>query len=120
MATIKEEAIKLHHQQWTEIESSPDDWTVVYCDGSERDGHVGMAAKIMHPGQEQISFYIGDSSISAIYGAELYGIGSALWLAIRHSPLGRKMVIFTDNQSAVQNLRNPNNRSSQQYALNII
>ena len=120
MAATKEGAIELHHQRWREIKSDLDDWTVVYCDGSERDGHVGTAAKMMHPGREQISFYMGDSNISAIYGAELYGIGSALWLAIQHSPPGRKTVVFTDNQSAVKTLRNPNNRSGQQYVLNII
>ena len=82
LAATKEQAIELHHQRWKEIEGSLDEWTVVYCDGSEKDGHVGTAAKMMQPGREQISFYMGDSGVSAIYGAELYGIGSALYLAI--------------------------------------
>ena len=120
IAATEEGAIDLHYRRWNEIESCPSDWTVVYSDGSERDGHVGTAAKMMHPKQEQISFYMGDSTISAIYGAELYGIGLALYLAIQHSPPGRKTVIFTDNQSAVQELRNPKNHSGQQYVKNII
>ena len=120
IATTEEEAIDLHHRRWNEIESCPSDWTVVYSDGSERDGHVGTAAKMMHPKQDHISFYMGDSTISAIYGAELYGIGLALYLAIQHSPPGRKTVVFTDNQSAVQELRDPKNHSGQQYVKNII
>ena len=120
IAATKEEAIDLHHQRWNEIESSPSDWTVIYCDGSEMDDYVGTAAAMLHPKREQISFHMGDSTISAIYAAELYGIGLALYLAIQYSPPGRKTVIFTDNQSAIRELRNPKNHSGQQYVKNII
>lgn len=120
IAGDKKEAIKLHQKRWDEIQSNPAEWTVVYCDGSEKEEHVGTAAKMMHPKQAQISFYMGDSSISAIYAAELYGIGLALYLAIQHGLPGRKVVIFTDNQSAVQEIRNPKNHSGQQYVKNII
>ena len=97
IAATKEAAIDLYHQRWKEIKSSPSDWTVVYSDGSERDGHVGTAAKMMHPEQDQIGFYMGDSTISTIYTAELYGIGLALYLAMLYNPPSQKTVIFTDN-----------------------
>ena len=120
IADNREEAVQLHQKRWEEIQSNPTDWTVVYCDGSEKDRYVGTAAKMMHPKQEHISFYMGDSTISAIYAAELYGIGLALFLAIQHGLPGQKVVIFTDNQSAVQEIRNPKNHSGQQYIKNII
>ena len=74
----------------------------------------------MHLRQAHTSFYIGDSTINAIYAAELYRIGLALYLTTEFSLLGQKVVIFTDNQSAVQEIRNPKNHSRQQYVKTII
>ena len=120
IAADKKEAIQLHRKRWEEIQGSPTEWTVVYCDGSEKEGHVGTAAKMMHPRQKHVSFYMGNSTISAIYAAELYGIGLALFLAVQQGLPGQKIVVFTDNQSAVQEIRNPKNHSGQQYVKNII
>ena len=63
---------------------------------------------------------MGDSNTSTIYAAELYGIGLALFLAMNTDLRGKNVVIFTDNQSAIKKLQNPDNKSGQQYVKEII
>ena len=56
---------------------------------------------------------MGDSNTSTIYAAELYGIGLVLFLTINSDIdlQGKNVVIFTDNQSAIKKLQNPDNKS---------
>ena len=46
IAISQEDAMRLHQRRWVEVESNLDEWTVVYCDGSEREGYVCITAKM--------------------------------------------------------------------------
>lgn len=99
----------------------PADWAILYSDGSEVEEKVGSAAALFTPGSEPktINYNMGGSRTSTIYSAELYGIGLALFLAL-HNAKKKNVIVFTDNQSAIKKLRNPDNKSGQEYLKSII
>lgn len=87
---------------------------IYYTDGSGIDDHVGGAA-VNHRTGAQRGRYIGALSEYTVYIAEVIGILLALELAedeTRDHP-GLPIIIFTDNQAAIQSVANPKHKSGQ-------
>jgi len=94
-----------------------------YTDGSGQDGGVG-AAVVSNLGSRRIP--VGTAETHSIYAAELEGINEALAQAELLNPhhsqdprTPKKMVIFTDNQAAIQACHHPS-RASGQYIVRAI
>lgn len=92
----------------------------VYADGSKVKDHVAAAAVMQITGEWIVrTAYMGRSTTSNVYAAELRGIGLALELVLDQSAATgdlRKCTIYSDNQAAVRALADPK-CSSGQYIL---
>lgn len=120
IAADKETAIKDHARTVAQAAKQ----CLYYTDGSAIRGEVGSAVYApREPGGKAWSQqrYVGPFRESNVYAAELYGIYMALKRtydllrrsAGRNRPLLRRIVVFSDSQSALLSCRRPDRQSGQ-------
>ena len=80
------------------------DYFYVYTDGSGIGGEIGAAVTLPMINYTRKA-YMGDSTTSTVYAAELQGIRLALKIALDDWNKGsrrKKLIIYTDNQAAIE------------------
>ena len=92
----------------------------IYADASAIDGHVGAAAIVLDQTLEECSTnrteYMGKSTTSNIYAAELRGIGMAFEIALdthTSTNIPGSCIVFSDNQATIRAIVNPKTQSGQ-------
>lgn len=94
----------------------------IYTDGSSVGSHVGAAAVCPATGQSK-STYMGSSSSTTHYLAELQGINLAPSMAqevVTDSTIGRQVAIWSDSQAAIRSLRRSEGKSGAQISKQIV
>lgn len=87
---------------------------IIYTDGSDIRGHVGGAAATKtKSGWNYRLAYLGRSTQTTVYAAELAGLLQALQMGYTTDGPIRTLTIFTDNQAAIHSARRPSNQSGQ-------
>lgn len=116
--TDGERATKKHNQQTENTRN----YLHVYTDGSGIGGEIGAAAT-----SPMINYtrkaYMGDSTTSTVYAAELQGIRLALEMALDDWNKGsrrEKLIIYTDNQAAIRTVGQPSGRSGAYITADIV
>lgn len=89
----------------------------IYTDGSGINGKIGASATCS---QKTMSAYVGKSESYTVCYAELYGILMTTSLThtiinIERQPGITSTIIYTDNQAAIQKVKDPNNNKSGQH-----
>ncbi|KAI1004839.1 hypothetical protein K3495_g3379 [Podosphaera aphanis] len=94
------------------IQHQGNDHLIIYTDGSGINGHVAAAAWCATTNWMNSS-YIGTEDQSNVYAAEVTRQVLASELAIKKRNSVRHVSTLTDNQSAIDTIRNPGQQSGQ-------
>ena len=96
----------------------------IFSDGSGHDNGVGTSAILYEKGRacplKSLKFFMGNSDEHNTYKAEIVGAILALWI-LNYTPatLGKRVSLYTDNQSLVTMLPHPKVTSGQ-YLLSLL
>ena len=98
------------------------DYLHIYTDGSGINDEIGAAAvsPMLHDTRKA---YMGDSTTSTVFAAELQGIRLALIVALEDWDKGnrrKKLIIYTDNQAAIRTVGNPTGKSGAYIVADIV
>ncbi|KAI7970511.1 hypothetical protein EIK77_005229 [Talaromyces pinophilus] len=108
----REKAVTVHDRMVKENKR-----VLVYTDGSDYQGYIGTSM-IIPQFQRQQTECIGTEETSTVYAAEACGIKFGLKTLLRFAEDDsrfRRVVIFSDSQSALQSIQNPRMASYQTY-----
>ena len=111
---------KISHERLLQMLSTES--TGYYTDWSGINQKVGATAVQLGQTFKKVSAFLGSSIYYTIYAAELSGILVPLHMALADSliPQGRRILIFTDNQSALRSIHKPRKTSGQTIIRDIL
>ena len=84
-----------------------------YTDGSDINQKVGAAAVQIGHNSQNVLVFLGSTSCYTVYAAELSGILVVLHMAAANRSISQTVLIFSDNQSALQSIGRPGTTSGQ-------